>query len=66
MNSASADIFSSNIITENELVVSPEAPIKDYDSYIVPSENKAAAELGTKCAEEVKRNIIADFERNLA
>ena len=66
MNSASADIFSPNVLTENELIISPEAPIKDYNGYIAPGENESAAELGAKCADELKKNIIADFERSLA
>ena len=57
-----------NIYTENsactkEHKATPEAPIKMYNGYIVPGEDESAKKLGEKCVDELKKNIIADFER---
>lgn len=57
-----------NIYTENsacakEHKATPEAPIKMYNGYIVPGEDESAKRLGEKCVDELKKNIIADFER---
>ena len=57
-----------NIFTENSACVkehkmTPEAPIKMYNGYIVPGEDEGAKKLGEKCVDELKKNIIADFER---
>lgn len=57
------DIFKGNEKCDKEHILTPEAPIMMYDGYIVPGEDEEAKKLGEKCVAELKKNIIADFER---
>lgn len=59
-------VYTPDISNGNDKKFIPTLPIKDYDTLIRPSWNKAAKELGEKCVSEVKNNIIADFERTIA
>lgn len=61
---AESNIFKANIATDKEHKFTPEAPIMMYNGYIVPGDDEKAKELGNRCACEIKKNIIADFERS--
>lgn len=60
---AENNIFKANIATDKEPKLTPEAPIMMYNGYIVPGDDEKAKEPGGRCACEIKKNIIADFER---
>ena len=57
------NIFTSDNATDKKASVIPFAPIMNYNGFIRPQEFEEAKEIGTKCAEEIKNNIIADFEK---
>ena len=57
------NIFTKDIETDKKSPVTPFAPIMNYNGFIRPQEFEDAAEIGTKCADEIKSNIIADFEK---
>lgn len=61
---AAKNIFTDNMPVNAEHKTAPEAPIMMYNGYIVPGNDENAKALGSKCVEEIKRNIIADFERS--
>lgn len=56
-------IFTENIPTDKKDIKISSAPIAEYNGYIVPAENDFAKSLGEQCADEITKNIIADFER---
>ena len=58
-----SNIFSTDITSDKAHKITPEAPIASYNGYIVPGNDEKAKMLGRKCADEIKKNIIADFER---
>ena len=57
------NIFTPDIISHKGHKTEPEAPIMMYSGYIDPRDDKRARELGNICADEIKHNIIADFEK---
>ena len=57
------NIYTENSVCAKEHKATPEAPIMMYNGYIVPGEDESAKKLGEKCVDELKKNIIADFER---
>ncbi|MBQ2724484.1 MAG: hypothetical protein IJF78_02135 [Clostridia bacterium] len=59
-------IFTPDIQTDKPELFTGSAPINHYNGYLRPQNNKAARELGDKCAAEMKASIIADFEKNEA
>lgn len=61
---AAKNIFTDNMPVNAEHRTAQEAPIMMYNGYIVPGNDENAKALGSKCVEEIKRNIIADFERS--
>ena len=61
-----ADIFRENVPCSRPHCETPEAPIAPYCGYIVPGDDESAKALGAQCAAEIRRNIIADFERTPA
>ena len=63
---ADTKIFSNNVFTENKGLVVPTEPIKMYDKFIRPGDDKKARAKGDECVREFCANIIADFERNKA
>ena len=58
-----SNIFKSNTTANKEHRITHEAPIMKYNGYIVPGNDEKAKELGSRCVDEIKENIIADFER---
>lgn len=60
------NVYTPDINLGFEEKIIPTVPMKDYDTFIRPADNKEAVELGTKCADEVTKNFIADFERTIA
>ena len=60
---AESNIFKANTAANKEHKITHEAPIMMYNGYIVPGDDKKAKELGIRCVDEIKKNIIADFER---
>ena len=58
-----SSIFKINTVADKQHRITPEAPIMMYNGYIVPGDDKKAKELGIRCVDEIKKNIIADFER---
>lgn len=58
------NIFMSDTISDKEHKLVQEAPIMLYNGYIEPGADEQAKELGNKCADEIKNNIIADFEKS--
>lgn len=58
-----SNIFMPNTVSGKEHKIVPQAPIMMYNGYIDPRSDLQAKELGSKCADEIKRNIIADFEK---
>lgn len=60
---AESNIFKANTAANKEHKITQEAPIMMYNGYIVPGDDKKAKELGVRCVDEIKKNIIADFER---
>ena len=44
----------------------PTVPLLHYEGFLRPTDDKEACALGDKCVEELKRNIVADFERSHA
>ncbi len=58
-----SSIFKINTVADKQHRITPEAPIMMYNGYIVPGDDKKAREAGSRCADEIKKNIIADFER---
>ena len=61
---AAKNIFTDNMPVNAEHKTAPEAPIMMYNGYIVPGNDENATALVRKCVEEIKRTIIADFERS--
>ena len=57
-------IFSENEKTDLPEVITPSAPITAYRGFLRPADDAEAKALGDRCVEELKRNIIADFEKN--
>lgn len=57
------NIFSADTQAE-KLPITPHEPIMNYCGFIRPDEDEAAKKAGDKCAEEIKKNIIADFEKS--
>ena len=60
------NVYTPDINLGKEEKIIPTVPMKDYAAFIRPADNEGAKALGDKCAEEVKKNFIADFERTLA
>ena len=60
------NVYTPDVSLGKEEKIIPTVPMKDYAHFIRPSDNNEAKELGEKCAEEVKANFIADFERTIA
>ncbi len=58
--------FSEDVKPGREPVITPNVPIMQYAAFIRPTDDKAAVEKGARCAEDVKKNVIADFERSEA
>lgn len=56
-------IFTPDIGTGRADTIITGVPINGYNGYIRPQDNRAARELGDKCAADVVLNRIADFER---
>ncbi len=54
------------ITSKAEPVYVEGAPINGYHGYLRPQDSEKARRRGDLCAEEVKENIIADFERSEA
>lgn len=59
------NIFTDNIKTDKPELMTPNAPIMEYDGYFSPGDDENALKMGEKCAEEINANIIADFERTI-
>lgn len=59
-------IFTPDMPTDKPEIMIPDAPIMHYDGCIRPDRCNSAKETGKKCVDEVKTNIIADFEKNEA
>lgn len=57
------NIFTENVPVDVKIVDGAEAPIMNYKGYIVPADDEKAKAVGDKCVEELKKSIIADFER---
>lgn len=60
------NVYTPDVNLGKEETIIPTVPMKDYAHFIRPADDKAAIELGAKCADEVKANFIADFERTIA
>ncbi len=58
------NIYSDNAVCNKKHKITPEAPIMMYNEFIVPGNDENAKKLGEKCVKELKKNIIADFERD--
>lgn len=56
--------FSADNHTDKKSPVIPFAPITNYSGFIRPQEDKAVCKFASKFAEEITKNIIADFEKN--
>lgn len=59
-------VFHQDTLPGREPVILPNVPIQKYASFIRPTDDVAACEKGARCAQEVKNNFIADFERSPA
>ncbi len=59
-----AGIFTPDCPTDRPDVVIGGAPIRAYSGYIRPDRDKAALEKGRQLAEDIRRNRIADFEKD--
>lgn len=59
-------VYTPSLYTENESKILPNVPIKMYNGFIRPGDNKEARTLGDECVKEVIANIISDFEKNSA
>lgn len=57
-------IFTPDTPTDKPEIIIPDAPIMNYAGCLRPDRCNEAKELGRKCVDEVKANIIADFEKN--
>ena len=56
-------IFTPNAGKEAPERFIPNAPIREYDGYICPNDDRRARALGDQLAAQVQKNRIADFER---
>ena len=56
-------VFTDDIVCEKPLEKVENIIITDHRGILKPQENSDALELGDKCVAEIKKNIIADFER---
>ncbi len=61
----------SGVFSEDHRAISampeiPNVPIGQYSGFLRPNDSIPARMMGNTCAEEVKANIIADFERSAA
>lgn len=61
---AKSNIFKANTEANKKHKLTPEAPVMMYNGFIVPGDDKKAIKLGNRCVREIKKNIIADFERS--
>ncbi len=59
-------VFSTDHTADTALPQIPNVPIQHYSGFLRPNDTIAARALGDICAEEVKANVIADFERSAA
>ena len=57
-------VYTPDIKNDNKAIILPNEPIRDYSVFIRPTDYKDAVELGDKVVEEIKANIISDFERS--
>ncbi len=59
-----SEIFTNDIKTENHVPQTKNEPIMNYNGFIRPQNDEKAVEKGDRCAQEIKSNIIGDFEKN--
>lgn len=59
-------IFTPDVHTTRPDTVLPSAPVTQYARFIRPSDDADAKALGDLCAQEVKANVIGDFEKSEA
>lgn len=60
------NVYTPDIANDNETRITPTVPIKMYETFIRPRDDKKARELGDECVKDVLANFIADFERTPA
>lgn len=53
-------------ISKDEGALIPNAPIRDYCGYLEPAQNESAVKAGDRLVQEMEKNRIADFEKNIA
>ncbi len=63
MTNEKKGVYTPDIKNDNKEVIIPTEPIREYTTFLRPTDNKEAVALGDKCVEEITKNIIADFER---
>lgn len=61
-----SSVYTPDIKTDKQDVILPSVPIGHYEGFLRSGDHKDARALGDKCVEELKANIIADFERTAA
>lgn len=57
------DIFSQDIKTEKEAIVTPKAPIEEYSALISSQVSEEAVSKGKKFADEITERFVANFEQ---
>lgn len=60
------NVFSNDIETEKNPMLEHNAPINGYCGYLEPGKDEKALARGDRFVDEIKENIIADFEKNEA
>ena len=57
------NIFSQDIKTEKEAIVTPKAPIEEYSALISSQVSEEAVSKGKKFADEISERFVANFEQ---
>ncbi|MBQ9860306.1 MAG: hypothetical protein IJO76_06505 [Clostridia bacterium] len=65
-NKCGKGVYTPDIKTDKAERIVPTVPLMQYDGFLRPGDDKVARTLGDACVAEMKKNIIADFERTAA
>ena len=60
------NVYTRDVTSGKKSRIIPTVPMKNYEGFLRPADDKAARAAGDDCVKEVFANIISDFERNAA
>lgn len=61
---STATVYTPDVKSDNNPVILPNEPIRDYSVFVRPTDDKKAVELGDEVVREMAENFISDFERS--